>query len=654
MKTCLNILCFLLASQLALAQVDRGPEVLARELEGFAKEHKELNQKIDINASGSIAELVQAIIVETGVNLTIDPSVENKNLTFNFKKTPVKDILLYLCNQYKLDLKFFGSIITIVPYNAGPKSTYRPPNVDYNSYNQKISLDLKQDTLLAVLREISLKTGTNVIATREVGDTKVNGFIGKTTLPEALEQLAVQNGLGLQRNTEGYYIFGPKPPADAAATKNANKDKNALGDIVLPEGLNMLVHDSLGVKTISISASNVPLQDILKAVSFKMGKQYFIYDPSSAGKAGPRTPTVPGNTKTGSEQGIPISIQVEKLPYEAFLDKLFQGTNLTYILNNDIYLIGNREMEGLRITKVIQLQYRTVDKIEELIPEPLKQADMTIKVFPELNSIVVSGSALSIKELEAYINQIDKLVPVVNIEIIIMDVNKGRLIETGISAGIGTPPAASQTLFPAVDFTFSSGAINDLLGWLGGNGIVNLGPVRADFYMSLKAIEENNIVKIRSNPRLSTLNSHEASFTIGTTVNFLVEGAVVQGGNNVVTTQTRTAQSAEANFTVKVTPFVSGDEQITLKVDVDQSSFRGEARTNLPPDKVTRKFSSDIRVKNGDMIVLGGIEEDNVQESTRGLPLISRIPVLNWIFGAKKRNRSKSQLLVFIKPVVLY
>ncbi len=137
---------------------------------------------------------------------------------------------------------------------------------------------------------------------------------------------------------------------------------------------------------------------------------------------------------------------------EAFLDKLFQGTNLTYILNNDIYLIGNREMEGLRITKVIQLQYRTVDKIEELIPEPLKQADMTIKVFPELNSIVVSGSALSIKELEAYINQIDKLVPVVNIEIIIMDVNKGRLIETGISAGIGTPPAASQTLFPAVDF----------------------------------------------------------------------------------------------------------------------------------------------------------------------------------------------------------
>ncbi|MCE3229881.1 MAG: type and secretion system protein, partial [Bacteroidetes bacterium] len=65
-------------------------------------------------------------------------------------------------------------------------------------------------------------------------------------------------------------------------------------------------------------------------------------------------------------------------------------------------------------------------------------------------------------------------------------------------------------------------------------------------------------------------------------------------------------------------------------------------------------FKSLVRVKNGEMIMLGGLEENQTNNSGSGLPLISRIPILKWIFGNRTKAKSENKLTIFIKPTVIY
>lgn len=633
-------------------------------LDDYAQTHKALNTKVDISATGTVRDLVNAVVQESKVNLTLDGSLTATE-TFNFTDTRVRDIILYVCVRHNMTLQFTGSIITLVPYTA-PSAT-RPKSVDYNAYNDKLSLDLKGDTLSEVLKRISAAAGRNVICTKDVAGTIINGYVGKTSFDNAIEQLAIYNGLGIQTSDKGFIILGAKPVVDATKPdKNKLDNGQNLQPLVTPEGLALVVIDSPGGRRfLNIQTNSTPILEVLKVVSYRVGQEYFIYGDGATAQNGNMQSTTmnpnrngqAGMGTSGNALTTNVSLNLKNATYEEFLSRLLTGTAYTYKLQDGIWLIGDRQMEGFKTTKVVQLQFRSVEKIEEKVPDNLKR-ELTITPFPELNALVLNGSAPAIQDLELYLHSIDKPVPVVLVEIIITEIKRSSNIQIGAEAGVtkagGTRPATGGTIYPSVDFTFSTQSINNLFGWLSSKGLINLGPVLPTFYASLQAVEESGIVKIHSKPELSTLNSHEASFTIGQTSYYLQENAVVQSGVTPVTTQTRTAQSAEANFTVKVTPYVGGDEQITLSVEVDQSDFTGRSSTNLPPDKETRKFTSMLRASNGDMIVLGGLEKLRMEDTGKGLPWISRVPILKWFFSKRSKIRNKSELVIFIKPTVVY
>ncbi|HEX8577557.1 MAG TPA: hypothetical protein VF677_14820, partial [Flavobacterium sp.] len=73
-----------------------------------------------------------------------------------------------------------------------------------------------------------------------------------------------------------------------------------------------------------------------------------------------------------------------------------------------------------------------------------------------------------------------------------------------------------------------------------------------------------------------------------------------------------------------------------------------------PPGINSREFTSIIRVKNEDIVVLGGLEEKVRNDSGTGVPLLSRIPVIKWLFSSRKREDTKKKLSVLIKPTVIY
>nr|WP_315202924.1 type II and III secretion system protein [uncultured Flavobacterium sp.] len=295
------------------------------------------------------------------------------------------------------------------------------------------------------------------------------------------------------------------------------------------------------------------------------------------------------------------------------------------------------------------------ESILTIIPDEIKK-DLDIKIDKELNSFLVNGPAANIERFESFIKYIDKSVPVILIEVMLLEVNKSATVETGINAGIGDKPVTtSGTVFPTAELNLGAKTINSIIDGFNGFGSLNIGKVVPNFYVSLKAMETNGNLKIRSSPRLSTLNGHKAFLSIGETTYYVVTNQNYYGSQIPQASEVKNYQPIDAELSVTIMPLVSGDGQITLDIKVIQSSFNGQkVDKNAPPGINSREFTSIIRVKDQDLIVLGGLEESTKNDSGTGVPILSRIPIIKWLFSSRTRLDSKKKLTVLIKPTVIY
>lgn len=634
---------FLIAICTANGQVAQDRfELLALKLEEYAIENPKIDKEIDISFTGTLQDFAISFSKETKTNLTIEPSI-NPKIVANFADTKPRDILLHLCKFYSLDLMFSGSIITLIPFKSLP-TPYQPREIDakYNAYNEKLELNLTGDTLDFVVKKISQVTSKNVIVTKAASNEIVKGFIGAVPFEEALEQLAKRNDLTYSKEESGYYIFDKASNAPISVNgddskgldnkRNAKTSSKKTQQQAIPNLKLTSTVDSLQHQTLSVNADDIGVTDIIKQASAETDQSYFFF-------------SLPEER---------ISLNVENVTYEALLEQVLKGTKCTFKKEGGIYLFGERTQEGLRQTKVLQFQHRSVKDILTTIPKDVVQ-NLQIQEFIDLNSLLVSGSAVSIAELEAFIKDIDKPVPVVMIEMLIVDFRSDKEVRIGLDAGVSDEPVTSGgSIYPSVDFTFSAKAVNKLLSLLAGNGIVNLGKVQPNFYATLQAVEDNGYAKVVSKPRLSTINGKEAKLSIGETRYYQVERTTLQGNQTPISLQEKRFESVNADFTITLTPIVSGDESVTLQIAVTQTDFLGQIQANAPPPSVNRSFTSNIKVYDKEMIVLGGLESKGVEDSGTGLPWISRVPVLKWFFSKRRKARSKSQLLIFVRPNVIY
>lgn len=220
--------------------------------------------------------------------------------------------------------------------------------------------------------------------------------------------------------------------------------------------------------------------------------------------------------------------------------------------------------------------------------------------------------------------------------------------------GVGDPPEQSGgTILPGIDYTLNAGTINDLIQSFNGFGLFNLGNVTPSFYVGIRALEADGVLRMRSTPQLSTLNGHEATLSIGETEFYLEVRNDLIGTQNPTVSTSQIYKPINADLSLRILPMVSSDDLVTLEIEVNQSNFTQRIAATAPPGSVERKFSSIVRVRDRDMIVLGGLEEKENSRSGNGLPLLSRIPVLKWIFGNRTSKRGRSKLTIFIRPTII-
>ena len=630
-KLLLGIFIYILSSTVLFAQ-DRFT-VIEDKLKELTATTPGLSQKVELSVNNvPLQEFIRGLAVANNLNISVDPALKI-SITNNFSNVTVAEVIVFLTKKYDLDISFIGSIMSFTPYSPPPMPpvVYHPKSllITYNPETDILGLDLKNDSLFAVAKEITKISRKNVILAPALNQKMVNGFIQNIPFENSLEKLAFANDLKISKTEDNSYLLEVKDAESAIAGKTAKNSKSGSSqENFNTADLNIKIENEL----ITIDAINTPILDIIGKVSLDLGKNFFLF----------------------SEPKGNVTLKIANADYDQFLTYLLNGTDFTYRKEGEIYLMGDRNIERLRETRVVQLQNRTIDKIIDFIPPDMKKG-VDIKTFPDLNSLILSGSLPRIEEIEAFIRDIDRVVPVIMIEVILVDVNKSKTLSTGIKAGLGEKPASSGgTVFPGIDYTLDATSLNELISAFNGFGVFNLGRVTPNFYLSIKALEEQGILNTRSTPKLATLNGNEARMSIGKTEYYLEISQNVIGSLTPQTVITQQYKTVSADLSLIIKPIVSGDDQITLDIKVQQSDFTARISPNAPPGTVRRDFQSLIRVKNEEMVVLGGLEEEASRESGSGLPLLSRIPVLKWIFSSRIRAQSKSKLNVFIKPTIIY
>lgn len=605
---------------------------ISNKLDSLSEVYTGLNNEVELSVSNTdVKEFIRALSNINKLNVSVSNDVNGKVLN-SFSNAKVKDVFLFLCSEYDLDMQIIGSIITFYSYKPPPikpkPKIVEKPKVYFNDSTRFLSLDFKKDILGEVAEEITKQTGANVILAPGLSEKTVSVFIKNRPLSLALENFAFANNMVVENRGEQVFILQEKGKEVETQEQQKVKEKNGVAKLNFNDGIELTLKE----ERIFLRTYNQPIKDIINLVSTELNLSYFLF----------------------SEPKGNATVTIENATFDEFLTYLLNGTSYTFKNEDNIYLIGEKNLERLRQTQMVQLQNRTVESLEEVIPSEVKKG-LEIREFAELNSFVVTGSVSAIKEFESFIAKVDKVVPVVLIEIIIADITRNHTYSTGINAGLGEVPEKTEgVLFPSVDISLNTKSINDLVNSINGFGLVNLGQVTPNFYLSLKALEENGVLKTRSTPKLSTINGHEANLSIGTQEYYLEVSNNVIGTQNPSFVTTQNYRTVNADLSVNIKPIVSGNEHVTLEIDVNQSDFTARISPEAPPGSVSRNFKSTIRVKNNEMILLGGLEERTTNDAGSGVPLLSRIPIIKWLFSSRTKQKGKTKLTIFIKPTVIY
>lgn len=611
------------------------------QLEKLALTTPGLNQEVQLSFSKvSIQEFIRALAEANKLNISVDPDLKIQ-IANNFSNVQAKNVLLFLCKEYDLEIELIGNIISIFKFNPPiyPKQ-YIPKKLDinYNKTDDLLSLNLKNDSLGLVVKEITRMSNKNVLTKNELASRLISGYIQNMSFSKCLENIALSNNLELiSSEDEKTFVISSSDLQEMDPTGRNSYPKNHKNNIE-KTGATYFKYNIDENQLITLYAVETPIIDIIKTIAKELNVNHFLF-------------TSITDLTTAN---------LSKVSFDYLLNYILNGTKYTYKKSDELYLIGDRNLENLRKTEVIQLQYRSVNEISEIIPESIKK-EMIVSEFPELNSLVVSGSNPAILELKQFLKEIDRVVPVVLIEVLIVEVAKGSTLSTGIKARLGkngedeVPDKTTGSLFPDVDVTLSSKSINDLLESFDGFGILKLGRVTPDFYMSLMALEKNNYLKLNSTPKLAAMNGHEASLKIGETTYYYEETQNVYFSQGTQTNRVGTYKPVNADLSIKIKPIVSGDEQITLEIEVQNSDFTKEKiDEKAPPGQITRNFTSMMRIRNEEVVLLGGLENKSMSNAGTGVPFLSKIPVIKWFFSSREKISSNSKLNIFIKPTIVY
>ena len=181
---------------------------------------------------------------------------------------------------------------------------------------------------------------------------------------------------------------------------------------------------------------------------------------------------------------------------------------------------------------------------------------------------------------------------------------------------------------------------------------------------SIELLQKYGNVKVLSSPKLSVLNNQTAMLRVVTNqVYFTVKSDVAAGVNSApVKAVTTTPHTVAVGFVMAVTPQISNSNAITLNIRPSITSTVGQGVKDPNPDLTidsyipvvrTREMESVLRVESGNIVVMGGLMQDEMRNDNQGLPALSYMPLFGPLFQNRQEERKKTELVIFLRPVII-
>jgi len=343
--------------------------------------------------------------------------------------------------------------------------------------------------------------------------------------------------------------------------------------------------------------------------------------------------------------------------------------------------------------KVIYLEYAQATEIAEVLTRVMKNisaldgpdgkkpaasgSNSTIEADEGTNALIITADTDEMAALEGVIQRLDirraqVLVEAIIVELTLIDgqdlglqwlfanqsgmygsnINNqdvaSRLAEGILPGGGDDPETPSDGEFDVTDLAGAlAGTPGFSLGW---------GTIDDDLTMTviLNALKETTNANILSTPSLLTLDNQEAYITVGQNVPFVTGSFTSTGSGDGVENPFQTIEREDVGVTLNVTPHINEGDSVVLDIQQEVSSIIIGSQL-LASDIITneRKIETKVVAKDGAVVVLGGLIEDDVQDTSQKVPILGDIPFLGRLFRSDGETVTKRNLLVFIRPTII-
>ena len=284
-----------------------------------------------------------------------------------------------------------------------------------------------------------------------------------------------------------------------------------------------------------------------------------------------------------------------------------------------------------------------------------------IQADPATNSLIITAPEPQYRQLRAVIDKLDARRAQVFVESLIVEVNADKAAEFGIQfQGPTTSSGENRVGVLGTNFNIGGTNINALTAGasaLSGGFNFGVGKVTNGLVLGVLArfLESNGDANILSTPTLLTLDNEEARIVIGQNVPF-VTGSFTNtgGGNNGSVNPFQTVERKDVGLTLRVKPQISENGTVKMQIFQEVSSVEASS-VNSATGLITNKRSieSNVLVDDGAIVVLGGLLQDDYGGRQEKVPLLGDVPIFGNLFKAETRSRRKTNLMVFMRPVVV-
>jgi general secretion pathway protein D len=285
-----------------------------------------------------------------------------------------------------------------------------------------------------------------------------------------------------------------------------------------------------------------------------------------------------------------------------------------------------------------------------------------IQADPTTNSLIITASEPQYRQLRAVIDRLDGRRAQVMVESLIIEVNANKAAEFGIQwqTAIGATGAVgnNSSLAGTNIFNLSSATSGTGVAQQPSSGFnIGLGTTIAGgnvLGLVARALQSNGEGNVLSTPNLLTLDNEEAKIIIGQNVPFVTGQYASTNGSSSTVNPFTTVERKDVGLTLRVKPQINENGTIKMQIFQEVSNVDPASRSDvngLTTNK--RSIESNVLVESGSIVMLGGLLQDDYSGGTEKVPLLGDIPVLGNLFKSETRRRNKTNLMVFLRPVVM-